>query len=147
MNIEIPADVRDNSETVTDYAFMGHLAPGKGVVSPLDRETDVNNAAFFGYKVYTWRDINPDGQRCAFTLIATWGGAVRHLFHTEYFTRVPCITHDTHYARAYASITDYDGVTTIASPYCDECLSSLRRSAKAADMVFNESERLLTGQH
>lgn len=153
MIIDIPADVRDNSEAVTDYAFMRDRvryswAWAYHTVDERHREIKrVTQFPELGLTHYQWHDTSPNGQRCRFDMIVNADGVVVNLFHTEYFTRVPCITHDAHYARAYASITDYDGVTTIASPYCDECLRSLRRSAKDAEMTFNESEPLHIGQH
>jgi hypothetical protein len=149
ITVEIPTEVRDNSETVVDYAHMGHRAPDKGVRTPLQRETDVSNAAFFGYKVYTWRDVNPDGQRCAFTMIVKEDGAVRHLFHTEYFTRVACAEGDwchsyaTHYVHvAYVSGEPSDG----PSPLCDEHRRRIER-AYGENVTLTLSERLIIGQH
>jgi hypothetical protein len=155
--VEIPADVRDNSETVTDYAFMRHRSPDKGVRTVVERDADLDTATrLLGhrYDVYTWHDVNPDGQRCRFDLVArnysdedVTEGEVVNLFHTEYFTRVPCVTHDAYYAQRYASVTDQGGVTTIAQPYCGECMHHLRRSARESYMTVNESEPLLIGQH
>lgn len=147
--VKIPADVRDNSETVTDHAHMGHLSPDRGVRTPLQRETDVNNAAFFGYKVYTWRDVNPDGQRCAFTMIVKEDGEVRHLFHTEYFTRVACVAGE--WCRSYATVyqqTSTKEDTSEAVPRCDFHADQFRRAcAGEPGITLLESERLLIGQH
>lgn len=146
--VEIPADVRDNSETVTDYAHMDHRAPDKGVRTPLQRELDVSNASFFGYKVYTWRDVNPNGQRCAFTMIVKDDGGVRHLFHTEYFTRVACGECKYSYATVYQEITTSDGTTSQPVPRCDEHADLFRRAcAGTPGLKLRESEHLLIGQH
>jgi hypothetical protein len=149
--IEIPADVRDNSEKVTDYAFMQHRSPNRGDVGPEGRDYELTVSREYlshRHDIYSWSDVNPSGQRCRFDMIVTRAtGVVSYLFHTEYFTRVPCITHPDSYARYYASVTDQDGVTTIASPYCGWCMTGVRNSARAAGMTVNESEPLLIGQH
>ncbi len=149
--VEIPLDVRDNSETVTDYAFMRHRSPDRGVVGPdgRDRENRVKREYLSHmYTYYAWSDVNPDGQRCRFDMwVSKEDGQVVNLFHTEHWTRVVCCTHDAYYADYYASVSDEDGCTTIAAPYCDECLHHLRRSAKDTGMTLNLSERLLIGQH
>lgn len=158
--LEIPADVRDNSELVVDYAFMGHRKPDGGVVAPADRDREISFATRtmgHRYDVYTWHDVNPgSGQRCRFDMVVRNGetpdewtheGQVVHLFHTEYFTRVACIVHDYHYAAFYASVIDEDGVATIASPYCDDCMRVLRRSAKDSGMTVVTTEPLHIGQH
>jgi len=146
--IEIPADVRDNSETVTDYAFMGHRARDRGVRSPAARDDALEWASFFRYAVHTWQTVNPrSGQRCRFDMLTKHDGTMVHLFHTEYFTRVACLTHDASYASRYVSIVDQDGVATVTSPYCGMCVAHLHRSAQDSGMTVRQSEPLYTGQH
>src|SRR5512139_1237595 len=141
--VEIPDDVRDNSVTVTDYAFRRDLAPDKGVRSAIYRDGEIHNREIFGYDWYTWRDTTPDGQRCRVDwFIRRSTGKTVYFFHTEYFTRVPCCTHDAYYASHYASVTDSDGVTTIPAAYCHECMDHFRCSAKDSGMTVNESEPL-----
>jgi hypothetical protein len=144
--IPIPNAVRDNSETVIDYAFMGHRAPDKGVRTPAQRDRDIEWSDRHGYVHLQSYDVNPDGQRCRFDVLYNVHGVAVHFFHTEYYTRVPCATHGD-YAAYYASITDQDGVTTVPNPYCDECVDLLRRSAEDSGMTLNLSEPLLIGQH
>lgn len=145
--VEIPADVRDNSETVTDYAFMRHRSPDKGVRTTSQREGTITYADSFGYAWYSWRDVNPDDQRCRFDMIVNDDGDTINLFHTEYFTRVPCVTHEASYAFHYASVSDEDGCTTIPAAYCDACMIHLHQSAEDTGMTVNVSERLHIGQH
>lgn len=150
--VEIPADVRDNSETVTDYAHMGHRAPDKGVRTPLQREAEVSNASFFGYTVYTWRDVNPDGQRCAFTMIVKEDGGVRHLFHTEYFTRVACIDCQGYRAQSYAEyyvrITDDETGVPSTAPRCGTHKDAFVRAyGNEPGFTVALSEPLRIGQH
>jgi hypothetical protein len=149
--IPIPDDVRDNSEKVTDYAFRRDIAQTDWPFHEAQtRDNEIARVGMFpklGLKRYQWDDVNPDGQRCRFDMIVNVGGVVVNLYHTEYFTRVPCCTHDAHYAVYYASVTDGDGVTTIPGPYCDECMIMIRQSVKDSGMVLNLSERLRIGQH
>jgi hypothetical protein len=149
--VEIPLSVRDNSEAVTDYAFMRHMSPGRGIVDPVTRDQQLRIYREYishAYTRFAWSGTNPDGQRCRFDMVVSNdNGAVVALFHTEYFTRVACLSDCAGYAQAYASVTDQDGVTTVASPYCGECLHHLRRSADDSGMTLNLSEPLLIGQH
>lgn len=154
--VEIPADVRDTSQTVTDYAYMGHLSHNKGMRSPAERDTDIRYADLYGYTRYQWYDVNqghqdgrgPGQQRCRFDMLVKDDGTVTHLFHTEYFTRVACPTHNTRYAACYASVTNHEtGVTTLPRPYCDDCMKHLDRSARDSGMTVNRSEPLIIGQH
>jgi hypothetical protein len=154
VTVEIPAHVRDNSETVTDYAFMGHRSPNRGVVSPGARDRTIDTAVRFltGYRHYSWLDVNQGnrqgwgaGQRCRFDMVVNGDGQVVNLFHTEYWTRVACATGDwcysyaTHYALV---LKDGEPTTDGPLPYCDEHIRSLSR-----ELDVRLSERLLIGQH
>lgn len=146
--VEIPADVRDNSETVTDYAFMRHRSPDRGVVTVKARNNNISmySRGILRGKVFTWWGTNQKtGQRCRFDMVVRSDGTVVHLFHTEYWTRVACHTGDwchsyaTHYALV---IKDGEPTTDDPLPYCDEHLRSLSR-----ELTVIKSERLLIGQH
>lgn len=149
--VEIPADVRDNSETVTDYAFMRHLAQSDFPYHTVEtRDAQIRRVPLYPYLYlthYQWYDVNPSGQRCRFDVIVNGHGDVTDLFHTEYFSRVACVTHEASYAQRYASVDDGAGIATIASPYCGMCLVHLRRSAKDSGMTISESEPMYIGQH
>lgn len=160
LTVEIPEDVRDNSETVTDYAFMRHRSPDRGVVTPQERDNAIAVAAkyFPGYSHYQWHDVNQGnrqgwgaGQRCRFDMIVNADGQVVDLFHTEYWTRVACHTggwcHS--YAAHYALVTmDGEPTTDGPLPYCDEHIRTIRETAeRRADVTLHLSERLLVGQH
>lgn len=145
--VEIPADVRDNSETVTDYAFMRHRSPDKGVRTPDERDRAIDWSDRHGYVHMHSYDVNPGGQRCRFDVLYNVHGVVVNFFHTQYFTRVTCITDDASYASRYASVIDQDGMATVASPYCGFCLVHLHRSAEETGMTVRESEPLYIGQH
>lgn len=159
ITVEIPADVRDNSETVTDYAFMRHLSPNRGDVGPGGRDYELattRNYLSHMYDVYSWSDVNQGhrlgygaGQRCRFDMVVNKKtGVVAYLFHTEYFTRVACAEgswcHS--YASVYQVIQTEDGMSD-AVPRCDEHAHLFRRVAARNGAAVYESERLHIGQH
>lgn len=148
ITIEIPADVRDNSETVTDYAFMRYRAPGRGVRTPDERDRSIRVAREFlcGYQHYTWNDTNPGGQRCRFDMVTDSDGQVTDLLHTEYFTRVGCAECPYSYASVYQVIQTEDGMSA-AVPRCDHHADRFRRAIAGESVILHESERLLIGQH
>lgn len=151
---DAPATILDNSETVTDYAFMGHRRPNGGVVEPGYRDTTIRYAKTFGYTHYQWTDVNQGnsagggaGQRTRFDMLVKADGTVTHLFHTEYFTRVACATGG--FCHSYAShyavvVKDGKPTTDGPLPYCDEHLSMIEREAERS---VARSERLFIGQH
>jgi hypothetical protein len=152
--VEIPADVRDNSATVTDYAFMRHLSPDRGVRTPSGRDYElkvVREHLGHMYEVFAWSDVNPDGQRCRFDMVVRKdSGTVAYLFHTEYFTRTACA--EGHYCHSYASVYQViatgDAEPGPAVPRCDEHAGWFRRACTGEPgLVLMESERLLIGQH
>ena len=157
LTVEIPADVRDNSETVTDYAFMGHRSPNKGKVDVDYRDTHISFADLFGYTLYSWHDVNQGnrhgwgaGQRCRFDMLVNANGRVVHLFHTEYWTRVACGRGDWchSYATHYTVVATADGDRSDSVPYCDEHTDEMRRHvADVPALTLHVSERLLVGQH
>lgn len=147
--IKIPADVRDNSQTVTDYVYMGRRRPDKGVVTPQQRDAAIMWSDRHGYVRYQEYDTNPDGQRCRFDILLNVAGGMVHFFHTEYFTRVDCAagewchSYATHYVlTTYASGEPDDG----PSPLCDEHRRRIER-AYGDSVTLTLSERLRIGQH
>lgn len=152
LTVEIPADVRDNSETVTDYAFMRHRSPDRGVVGPTGRDYElrvVRDYLSHMYDVYSWLDVNPNGQRCRFDMIVNRKtGVVAYLFHTEYWTRVPCYQGWCHsYATHYVITTGGTLPVSDPVPVCDEDRRALERSFADSPVTLHLSERLLIGQH
>lgn len=152
--VEIPADVRDNSETVTDYAFSRHRSPDRGVVTPDYRDRTIGHADLFGYTLYSWHDVNQGnkqgwgaGQRCRFDMLVNAVGKVVHLFHTEYWTRVGCIDCEYSYAGSYIRVTYKDGSTGPVAPFCDEHGLMYKREAERLGHTWTESDPLLIGQH
>lgn len=152
LTTEIPTDVKDNSETVTDYAFSRHRSPDRGVTTPDYRDRTISYADLFGYTLYSWHDVNQGtrigwgaGQRCRFDMLVNKDGRVVHLFHTEYWTRVMC--HRGEWCRSYAVhyVQQHGDESTDPVPYCDEHLHHLRRSVP--DEALTLSERLWIGQH
>jgi hypothetical protein len=153
ITVEIPADVRDNSEAVTDYAFMRHRSPDRGIIEPRRRDVDLRAVREYlssMYDIYTWPDVNPDGQRCRFDLVVNKkSGVVSDLFHTEYFTRVACGRGDWchSYASAYVAVSFDNGEPDDGpTPLCDEHTREIRR-AYGEGATIRTSEPLLTGQH
>lgn len=147
MIIEIPADVKDNSLHVVRITSRDERA--KEGNWPASRSLDDYRARadFYSYTTHEGDTIDRDGNRVTLTWFADTLGQHVWLYETSYFTRVPCPDHDAYYAQHYVSITDQDGVTTIARPCCGDCTASLRRSARDADMTLNLSEPLRIGQH
>jgi len=144
--VEIPADVKDNSEAVTEYAFMSHRAPDKGKRTPVDRDNTIIDHGLFGYVWHEWRDVNPDGQRCRFDMFVREDGTVTHLLHTEYFTRTACAECEYSYAGVYQVIQTEDGMSD-AVPRCDQHADRFRRALTGEAVTLHESEPLLIGQH
>lgn len=148
--VEIPLDVRDNSETVTDYAFMRHLSPNKGAVGTVGRDYEnriKRESLSHMYTYYAWSDVNPDGQRCRFDMWVSKRGHVVNLFHTEYFTRVACATGDDcpSYASRYALVVkDGEPTTDGPLPYCPRHLGEMHHQE---NLTLHLSERLIIGQH
>lgn len=158
--VEIPTEVRDNSETVTDYAFSRHRSPDKGVCTPDYRDRSIDTAVRYlnGYTHYTWHDVNQGnrqgwgaGQRCRFDMITNPAGDVTSLFHTEYFTRVTCERCKPYRAQSYAShyvvLADQDGCASESSPTCDAHLHQVRKDISGLDLTVYLSESLYIGQH
>lgn len=144
--------VHYNSETVTDYAFRRDMAqstwPYHTVVT---REAEIRRISMFPalrLTHYTWRDVNPDGQYCRFDMIVDADSDVVNLFHTEYWTRVACTDCEYSYATRYIAVTDADGVTHPAAPFCDEHGRAVKRiTDRQPGYSWAESEYLLVGEH
>jgi len=153
LTVQIPEDVRDNSETVTDYAFMRHRSPGRGMITVKARDNNLHWYARGVLKgtVYSWLDMNPDGQRCRFDMVVRTDGVVVHLFHTEYFTRVVC--RQAHWCGGHSYATHYvataDGLDDMSDPVplCDEDRRALERSLAGTQTTLHLSEHLHIGQH
>src|SRR5688500_17392880 len=150
MTVEVPLAVRDNSETVTDYAFMRHRSPDRGVRNDWKRDQDPRTCRTHpshAADIHSSSYLNPDGQRCRFDMVVNRDGVVVSLLHTEYFTRVPCHTggwchsYATHYALV---VKDGEPTTDDPLPYCDEHLRFIERED---GLTVHRSERLLIGQH
>lgn len=143
--VRIPADVKDNSQTVTDYAHMGHRAPDKGVRTPAQRDRDIEYAPLYRYSHRQWDDVSPSGQRVRFDMLLNHDGQVCHLYVTEYFTRVACCAGDWcySYASQYALVfKDGEPTTDGPLPYCERHLDMID-----SDLTVVKSEPLLIGQH
>lgn len=146
--IEIPADVRDNNEAVTDYVYMGWRRPDKGIVTPQQRDAAIMWSDGHGYVRYQEYDTNPDGQRCRFDILLNVAGEMVHFFHTEYFTRVACAECEYSYASVYQLLTEeIDDEILDAVPRCDHHADRFRRLCAREGTELLESERLRIGQH
>lgn len=156
--VPIPASVKDNSETVIDYAFMRHLSPDKGVVSPHFRDTNLRAYRDYlaaNYTTYSWRDVNPNGQRCRFDMvIRNITGNVVSLMHTEYWTRVGCeygktaVWECSSYAVHYVQRMRNGEPAGDPIPLCSEDLGFEQRASRGeSEPALLLSERLLVGQH
>lgn len=154
--LAVPLSVRDNSQTVIDYAFMRYLSPDRGNVGPDGRDhtlrVDREYLAHM-YTVYSWSDVNPDGQRCRFDMVVRRDdGQVVNLFHTEYFTRVKCDRCEYSWAVAYVRWDD-EHSTTDPVPLCGTDLHTARRvnthdrENGFPHLRLIESEPLRIGQH
>jgi hypothetical protein len=162
LTVEIPLEVRDNSETVTDYAFMRHRSPGRGVVTVVDRDRSIDLCTALPSLQYThhqWHDTNQrNGQRCRFDMIVSHTGHVVYLFHTELWTRVACHMGDDcyYYAAYYVREDDPREEIEDQRPFCDEHTAEiigaplvLTQDSYIRDdgIAVRLSERLLVGQH
>lgn len=153
MTVEVPLDVRDNSETVTDYAYMRHLSSDRGVRTTMQRDESLRvYREFLGhaYTIYSWRDRNPNGQRCRFDMvIRNEDGGIVSLQHTEYFTRVACYQGDwcASYAAHYVVTTGGTLPVSDPVPVCEHHIDVLRKSFADSPVTLHLSEWLLIGQH
>lgn len=152
LTAEIPADVKDNSEKVTDYAFMRHRSPLRFYHTPAERDRQLHIARTIpalNRTVYTYEYEAPEtGQRCRIDKIVDKHGTVVNLFHTEYFTRVACTDCTHYYAASYIAVTDADGVTHPAAPFCAAHGAVVKKIAKRQrGCSYTESEPLRIGQH
>lgn len=146
--VKIPAEVRDNSETVKDYAFRRDISPHQWPHTLDARDKALMGAWLHKYTVYSWNDVNPDRQRCRFDVLVNRDGVAVHLFHTEYYTRVACMDCEYSYAQHYLQVTDADGVTHPAAPFCGTHADVVRKiTARQAGYSLAESEPLRIGQH
>lgn len=151
--IEIPADVRDNSEAVTDYAFSRNLSTHLKPPTPASRDKDINLADLFGYTHYRWfgttqgdRDGYGAGQRYRVDLLVDRDGKTVNHFLTLYFTRVGCASCEYSYAQRFAQYADApEGHHPI--PLCGDHLDFERRAARHDGRTLLESEPLRIGQH
>lgn len=142
MIIEIPSDIKDNNTHTVRIQWRSVRD-----ARPDEIETGKRYLNTFGYTLHEWDDVDKHGTRVTLTRFMNREGRTVDLYATYYFTRVACATHDAHYAVHFASVTDEDGCTTIAAPYCDWCVTSLRRSARDTGMTLNLSETMRIGQH
>ena len=146
MIIEIPADVKDNNLRIVRITSRDERLSDGFTMSDKMLQHYRDRADFYGYTTHEGDNVDRDDNRVTLTWFADTLGQHVWLYETSYFTRVPCPDHEAHYAQHYVSITDQDGVTTIARPCCGDCTASLRRSARDADMTLNLSEPLRIGQ-
>lgn len=150
--VPIPASIKDNSETVIDYAFTRHLSPDKGVVSPHLRDDNLRvyrDHLATNYTTYSWRDVNPDGQKCRFDMvIRNITGDVVSLMHTEYWTRVKCAHCEPRYAVHYVQYMRNGEQAGDPLPLCSEHLEFEQRASRTTgEFALLLSEPLLIGQH
>ncbi len=141
--VEIPADVKDNSphsiriqwRSVRD-AWPDEIDSGKRSLST------------FGYTLYEWDDVDADGIRVTMHRFVSQTGDTVDLFATYYYTRVKCTDCEYSYATRYIAVTDSDGITHRAAPFCDEHGRVVKRiTNQQAGFSWHESEPLLIGQH
>lgn len=152
VTVEIPADVKNNSETATDYAFMRHRGPDRGVISTHFRDSNLKAFRTWlsaNYAVFTWQDVNPNGQDCRFDMvIRKLTGDVVSLTHTEYWTRVKCAHCEPRYAVRYVQYMRDGWRAGDPLPLCGEHLEFEQRASRSSgDFTLLLSEPLLIGQH
>jgi hypothetical protein len=152
--VEIPADVRDNFETVTDYAFSRHLSTHLTPPTFASRDRQIELADLFGYTHYQWFGTTQGtrhgwgaGQRYRVDLLVNRDGEVVYHFLTMYFTRVACAECEYSYASVYQVIATEEEISE-AVPRCDFHADVFRRAvAGTPGLVLAESEHLISGQH
>lgn len=151
LTVEIPADVKDNSETVTDYAFRRDLSPHTWPHTIDERVDSIRWSDDHGYVRYWWHDVSPDGQRCRFDWLLNVQGGTAHLFHTEYYTRVACAHCDSSYAERFIREAGPDAEIAL-EPVCGFHLGMRRKTVEnkvacGHRVQLIESEPLRIGQH
>ena len=139
--VEIPDDVRDNSPHTVRFQW-------RGVVTEELTDRDLEMArTTFGYTVYRWHDVAPDGQRVTLTRMDNAKGHNVWFYGTYHFTRVACAECACSYASVYQVITA-KGDTSDPVPRCDQHADRFRRAiAGEPGIVLTESEPLRIRQH
>ena len=140
--VEIPTDVKDNSSHTVRFQW-------RGVVTEELTDHDLKLArTTYGYTVYRWDDEAPDGQRVTLTRMDDAEGRNVWFYGTYYYTRVACTDCEHRYAQSYIAVTDWDGVTHPAAPFCGTHGDVVKRiTDKQRGHSWHESEPLRIGQH
>jgi hypothetical protein len=143
LTVEIPADVKDNSRTAVRVQWRS-VRPVKLV----EIEQDKGYAHLYGYTVHEWDDEDRDGNRVTLTRFINRSGITVNLYATYYFTRVACTDCEHSYATRYIAVTDADGDTHPAAPFCDEHGHVVKRiTDRQPGWSWAESAELSIGQH
>lgn len=148
MTVEIPADVKDNSQhhiriqwrNVRD-ATEDEILSGKHYLTS------------FGYTLHQWDDEDKNGTRVTLHRFVNREGQTVDLYATYYYTRVACNRCDTSYASAYVVI-ELDGVPERSKPeplcgnhHSIEQVRVNRARREGVNVLLYRSEWLNIGQH
>lgn len=140
--VEIPADVKDNNHHTVRFQWRGV------VDETLTAQDLVRARTTFGYVVDQWEDVDKQGQRVTLTRMDKRDGKNVWFYGTYHFTRVACTDCESSYAQVYLSVTDSDGVTHPAAPFCDTHADVVRKITRhQRGYSIAESEPLRIGQH
>lgn len=143
IQVEIPADVKDNSTHTVRVQWRNVRDAHSGEV-----ESAIVHLDTFGYTMHQWDDEDRDGARVTLTRFVNRTGQTVDLYATYYFTRVACTDCEYSYASSYIAVTDADGVTHPAAPFCGTHGDVVKRiTDRQPGYSWTESEYLIVGQH
>lgn len=113
LTVEIPADVLDNTPRTVQVRWRDTL--------DIDAEQLARTrkyAYLFGYTWASWDDFDRNGERVTLHRVTDRDGHTVELYETSYYTRVACTDCEYSWAVAFYQVTDADGITHPAAPFC-----------------------------
>lgn len=141
--VHIPVDVKNNSP-FHECIQWRNTRPATWP----EIESAVQFAPTFRYTLHDWTDTDRSGRTVRLLRVVRSDGQTVDLFATYYATRVKCTDCEHHYASSYIQVTDQDGNTSSALPYCDYDGSRvLQYNRSIPGYRVHQSEPLLIGQH
>jgi hypothetical protein len=143
LTVAIPADVKDNSTHTVEIRWRDNVP-----VSAESLDRDRQYANIYGYTWHDWDDIDRDGRRVTLHRVVNKIGHTVALYETSYYTRVKCTDCDNYWAQHYIAVTDADGVTHPAAPFCGTHGDVVKKIAdRTPGHTWTQSEPLRIGQH
>lgn len=151
ITVPIPDAVKDNNTHTVRVVSNGTRAE-EGGVTAAQQLADYTGRfkETFGYVVYTWDDVNAQGDRVTLHRLLRDGNTA-WLYETSYFTRVDCARCAYHWAQAYVAV-EQDGQMTDPEPLCGDHIrmteSRITYAREAGiELTMYLSEWLRIGKH